>query len=227
MYIAAYMDLAHQYFNAGVLLMNPKKLLSDNFLDKISEIANKYAQHISLGDQDLLNKYADNAYLQLPWRFNMTTRFIEMGLAHSESNYRQQMNSEYNYCVIRHFESPRKPWNSEINCVNNLPIRNATEFWAIADMTPHIQWFEQQFYISKMKKVQDKMIDKIEYHNIGHLTNLRLFGVIPVLKIRRHKSKKNYLLFDFIPLMSCKTKHNGHKKLWRLFDILTVFTTKM
>ena len=223
---------AHQYFNAGVLLMNPKELYNDKFLDKISKIANKYGQYIVLGDQDLLNKCFDANYCELPWRFNLTTRFLEMELGHVDHAHREQMANEYKNAVIRHFESRRKPWNYERNDCNGAQIKNMADFWSVAQMTPYVAWFRTQFEFSKMNAVQGNIWhyvnDAKSVMAVPHKTTSRflLFDVIPFVRIRRRPKKTTYLLFGFLPIISKKLKNYGKKTVWRLFDLITVFSVK-
>lgn len=222
------MDRAHHYFNAGILLMNPKELHHDNFLGKISQIAKKYGKFITLGDQDLLNKYFNAQYLEMPWRFNMTTRFIEMELAHKDPQHRAQMKEEYKNCVIRHFESSKKPWNAERNECNRAIIKNMADFWNVAEMTPFLSWFERQFQLATLNRIQGNIWSYVNEAGCNKSTPAKflLLGILPVFRIRKRSNKKTYLLLGFLPLISCKTKNNGKKHVWRLFDLITVFTVK-
>ncbi len=225
------MSNAHHYFNAGVLLLNPKELHEENFLTGISEIANKFGKYIILGDQDLLNKYFNAQYLELPWRFNLTTRFIEMELAHRDPQHREQMQEEYKNCVIRHFESRKKPWNAVRNECNGAPIKNMAEFWTTAALTPYRDWFMSQFNTSMLLLTQGNIW---RYINENHQTSAvdatkrswRLFGFLPILSIRRKTNKIKYNLFGFIPLFSSANRKGGKKRVYKLFDLITIFSVK-
>lgn len=223
------MSTAHHYFNAGVLLLNPKELYEDNFLDKISHIANKYSKHIILGDQDLLNKYFNAQYKELPWRFNLTTRFIEMELAHRDPQHRLQMQKEYQNGVIRHFESKKKPWNSIRNECNRTQIKNMMEFWCIASMTPYYQWFEIKFNQTMRELTQGNIFTYIQNINCIVPTKkeyLNLFGFLPLFSINKKNNKVQYKLFTFFPLLSCQTKKEGRKKIYKLFNLIPLFSIK-
>ncbi len=221
------MNNAHQYFNAGVLLMNPMEMHNNGFLGQISEVANKYSKYIVLGDQDLLNRHYNHDYLELPWRFNLTTRFIEMELGHKDLAHQEQMKAEYSKGVIRHFESSKKPWNAERNECNGAKIKNMSDFWAVAAMTPYLTWFERQFQISKLERVQGNIW---QYINSGKAMRMphsyKLFGILPILRRRHHGNKTQYMLLGLIPVLGCKVKNNGKKHVWRLFDFITIMTTK-
>ena len=160
---------------------------NNGFLGQISEIANKYSKYIVLGDQDLLNRHYNHDYLELPWRFNLTTRFIEMELGHKDLAHQEQMKAEYSKGVIRHFESSKKPWNAERNECNGAKIKNMSDFWAVAAMTPYLTWFERQFQISKLERVQGNIW---QYINSGKAMRMphsyKLFGILPILRRRHH-----------------------------------------
>lgn len=224
------MDMAHHYFNAGILLMNPKELHNDDFLNKISDIANRYNAFIKLGDQDLLNKYFNAQYLELPWRFNLTTRFIEMELAHRDPEHRLQMQEEYKNCVVRHFESRKKPWNAVKNECNGAIIKNMADFWTIAAMTPYHGWFSAQFTaamagqtqgtvwnLMSALKTEDKSKEKKSF---------RLFGFLPLFSVKKKGEKAKYKLFDLIPLLSVKERKQGKKRVYKLFCLITILTIK-
>ncbi len=221
------MNPEHHYFNAGVLLMNPKKLYKDNFLSKISDIANKYSDIITLGDQDLLNKYCEMNYLELPWRFNLTTRFIEMELNNIDETHRTRMTKEHANCVIRHFESNTKPWNANKNVCNGGDIKNMSDFWTIAAMTPYLAWFERQFQIADGNRIKSAFNAKLNDKSAKMPADkILLFDILPILRIRHHGRKHYYMLMGILPIVSYKVKRNGTKRSWRLFDLIPILSLK-
>lgn len=221
------MSCTHHYFNAGVLLLNPKELYASHFLEKISKIANKYSKYIVLGDQDLLNKYSHLQYKELPWRFNLTTRFIELELAHNDPQHRLKMQEEYNNCVIRHFESHKKPWNAIRNECNHAKIKNMMEFWTVANMTPYYSWFLIQYNTSMLEITQGNIYSYINAHNaLPEKKIFKLFGFIPLLSKKVKPNKLKYKLFTFIPLLYCKFNNDGRKRSYKLFNLIPLLSIK-
>jgi lipopolysaccharide biosynthesis glycosyltransferase len=49
------MESDDRYFNAGVMLLNLKKIRDDNVFARIREVANRYSESITFYDQDILN----------------------------------------------------------------------------------------------------------------------------------------------------------------------------
>ena len=93
------MDDSSSYFNAGVLLINLKKWREQNITQKLFEIEKKYHGKLLCNDQDILNKFFENNYKELPVCFN-------------------SMLTAKN-AIIRHFYSRIKPWHVlESLCVN-------------------------------------------------------------------------------------------------------------
>lgn len=202
----------HKYFNSGVLLMNPKKLHQEKFLDRLAQIA---------------NKYADYNYLELPWRFNMMGLVLERTLYTDDPQLREQINTEYKNIVIRHFESGCKPWVTDRFWIKNIKIKNSAEFWAVAAMTPYLTWFERQYQLKSADYAQN-VIKSMLGTNISKskISSVRLFGFLPLMRIRHHNKKTQFMLFNIIPILSYKVKNAGKKKVWRLFDFITIFITK-
>ena len=54
-----------RYFNAGVLVLDYQKWLNDETEKKLLNILNEYYEKIKFWDQDILNKYFDDNYLEL------------------------------------------------------------------------------------------------------------------------------------------------------------------
>lgn len=132
------------------------------------------------------------------------------------------MKEEYANGVIRHFESAQKPWKTERNGFNNAQIKNTDEFWQYAQMTPYIYWFERKYNLlnvcSKYPTYENKKA-------LGS-RSFRLLGIIPILRIRRKRNKTSYLVFNFIPVITGKSKNNDKKQVWRLFDLITLLIIK-
>ena len=123
----------HQYFNAGVLLINLEKWRNQKIQEKISDIIKTSYDKLRLADQDILNKCFNDNYAILPLEFNIMTN----------------ENQKTENIIIRHFNSEQKPWHILPNALNK-EIKNAGEFWKYAKMTC--------FYETLIKKSNDKNI---------------------------------------------------------------------
>lgn len=93
---------SHEYFCAGVLLLNCKKWNKQNILDKFVPLYKKYEEFLDCRDQDLLNIVFQNNYKKIPTKFNVINQQI------SEHLSGKSVNKD---CVIRHYNGSRKPWS--------------------------------------------------------------------------------------------------------------------
>ena len=107
------LDLQHQYFNAGVLLINNRDFDSK----KLFDTEKSYRDKLKWADQDVLNIVFANNYKILDKKFNFMT------------GEKEQENT-----VLRHFNTDVKPWDFykslKTSYVSNLQI-----FWHYAKMT--------------------------------------------------------------------------------------------
>ncbi len=83
-------DKSHNYFNAGVLLLNNQKWIKENIFEKLLKIKEKYKTKLLCNDQDVLNKCFENNYFSLDYKYNSLT---------NDTN-----------TLIRHYYGPIKPW---------------------------------------------------------------------------------------------------------------------
>lgn len=101
-YLYENFKMACRAFNAGVLVLNLKRMRSESFTNRFLGIAERFG----MNDQDVLNLYAENDRLELPAEWNAIAR---------------QDCTEG--AKIIHFAGPVKPWS-------RLYIRRAYEFTA-------------------------------------------------------------------------------------------------
>lgn len=129
----------HIYFNSGVLLINNPKWNEQNISEKLFEIEEKYRGRLECNDQDLLNKYFENNYKQLPQKYN--SKKIE------------------NDTIIRHFYHHIKPWNIHPNATLGSQLLPDFEiFWKYAKITP--------FYDELLKNCKYDTNHKVHIHLI-------------------------------------------------------------
>lgn len=95
-----------RYFNAGVLLLNLRKIREDNLEEKFFEFINNHSDQISWVDQCVLNAvFAENVKF-LDRKFNFQHH---SSLEQTKKLYKEQKNN----IVILHYVAQKKPWNFE------------------------------------------------------------------------------------------------------------------
>jgi lipopolysaccharide biosynthesis glycosyltransferase len=184
----------HKYFNAGVLLINPKKMKSENFMGRAVKIADDYSRYISMGDQDILNKYFDGNYKPLDIKYNLTNNFIQHLENHRDVEKRAQIEVALEQIVVRHYEDRLKPWNSNKDVDCNY-IKNFNDFWFFAKLTPFYEGLSHNFIACQNNK---------NFWRKGKL-NIRLFSCITLLKIKcKPDGAQKIYLFGVIPILKIK-----------------------
>ncbi len=99
-----------QYINAGVLLMNLKKMREHN----LSEEFMKYIfTQLPSQDQDIINKICYGHIKFLPYCYNVMTKYQNWEIEQYEGIYTEEMIKEaWNDPVIIHYADAVKPWNN-------------------------------------------------------------------------------------------------------------------
>lgn len=135
-----------KYFNAGVLVLNIKKMNEDNIYEKSIAIANEFekirsqkAKWLNLHDQDVLNNVFGDKVAYLDYRYN----------------YFMQNNPDgVKDAVIVHFTGNNKPW-----CWNYRGnISALKEYFAIMDLTNNRGYFDKlsesfrRFYLTQIQR---------------------------------------------------------------------------
>lgn len=95
-----------KYFNAGVLLLNLKKIREDNLEEKFFEFINNHSDLISWVDQCVLNAVFNENVKFLDRKFN----FQHHGSLEPIKNLYNKQKKEV---IILHYVAQKKPWNFE------------------------------------------------------------------------------------------------------------------
>lgn len=134
-----------KYFNAGVLVLNIKKMNEDNICEKSIAIANEFegirgqkAGWVNLHDQDVLNNVFGNKVSYLDYRYNYFVQNKPDGIKDA---------------VIVHFTGSDKPWGWKYR--SNIPALK--EYFAIMDLTNSRGYFYKlselfrRFYLTQIQ----------------------------------------------------------------------------
>lgn len=128
------------YFNSGVLLLNTKKLIEKNILEKVVEVLNNEVVYL-YPDQDSLNLVCDNDIVYLPDEWNVEWHLIHH-IDQVVDKHKNIMMSIKDKIHIIHFTSAVKAWqHPELECANY--------FWKYARMTP----FYEEIIFKNMPKL--------------------------------------------------------------------------
>lgn len=132
-----------QYVNAGVLLMNLKKMREDNITQKFLKLlpCNMLSQ-----DQDIINSVCYGKIIYLPFCYNVMTKYANWSIGEYDNLFTyEELEDAWNQPKIIHFADRIKPWNS-MECIMG------DYWWNVCRNSPIWQFFykkmENLFYYS-------------------------------------------------------------------------------
>ena len=90
------LNLKSRYFNAGVMIINYQEWLNQNLSEKLFTRLQELGNRVKFWDQDVLNSYFDNNYLELDNNLNCYASDLED-------------NTSKKFCFL-HYVGSNKPW---------------------------------------------------------------------------------------------------------------------
>lgn len=113
-YLDRYVELKHQYRNAGVILFNTKKLLQIDYLDQLISYAQKNKSKLLRHDQTLINTVLHDQISSLSFLFNYQIIDTTIPLL-----------DEFNPKIL-HFVGELKPWNIACGFIGSFNAEYST-----------------------------------------------------------------------------------------------------
>ncbi len=189
------------YFNAGVLLLNLKKLRKIAPFQKIKEYVLKHKDILKYNDQDMLNLLGDGRKMNLPIKYNyMEPWWIDASIEYTGNNKIKYEKARLDASIV-HFVGP-KP--NGLGCKNTY----AKEWWQYAKKLP--------IYKRELKKI--KALDK---PRILQVKSIKFLFFLPLVKIAITQNKKIYNLLGVFPLLERKsTSHSLKFNLFKFVPLL-------
>lgn len=140
-------DMEHDYFGSGVMVINCKKWRENNITQKLKDIYDKYEDKMIHNDQDILNiMFSNNKYYKLDKNFNYIVQYP----------YTENPN------VIYHYDGPSKPWlylpNLDAKSINYIDI-----WWDYAKSTECYELIKEKCIYRNTIKIGD-IIAPIAYN---------------------------------------------------------------
>ena len=196
-----------QYVNAGMLIMNLKKIREDNMTEKFIELLKK--NYIDR-DQDVINVACYGKILTLPPKYNVLVQRIKENHPLLKNVYKEKDILEAKISPhIVHYCLAKKPWNS-------LGIYMEEYWWNIAKKTPYIHslFKRNSIYKNELKKWWlKKKNKKLNLDNpltfIEKIQWLKIYDSTPIKTLLTDK----YLARDWV------SEKIGEKYLIPLLDV--------
>lgn len=174
------------YFNAGLMLINCQYWREHNVLEQLINKTLEMKNKLRMPDQDVMNILFANSYKRLPNHNNVV---VDVSCTLPDFNtYIDSVSG----CLALHFTGGQglRPW-----LCRNVPYDGL--FWKNAQHT--------EFY----NELQFELLHN-EISNIGKINKqkimISLFGIIPLLSIKKRGYISNVLLFGIIPILKIKKR---------------------
>lgn len=101
------------YFNTGVLLFDLKELREEHFFPRVLEVPPETLSKIQCPEQDLMNLYFRDHYLQLDSRWNLYATLSRSRIRHRFPGKKKMLYAAVRSPGIVHFTT-LKPWNNAL-----------------------------------------------------------------------------------------------------------------
>ncbi|MBQ7673462.1 MAG: glycosyltransferase family 8 protein [Alphaproteobacteria bacterium] len=174
-------DKHHNYFQSGLLLIDCKKWREKDITSSCYAILEK-GINLRYGDQDLLNIVFVNNYRKLHQKYCVIPLQLDKMQKFSKDS-REALADPF----IIHYAGGNKPW------ITSGSLED--DFWKYASMT--------DFFLDIIKMRLNS--DFISKERDVIIKQCKLFGIIPLIKIKRKlmysEITDRYFLFNFIPIL--------------------------
>jgi lipopolysaccharide biosynthesis glycosyltransferase len=143
------MKESSEYFNSGVMLLNLKRWKQENLTRKIIKFIDEKRDIIKYHDQDGLNAIVDGAYVRLPTKYNLQTKFIIKHNKNSEEfKSLNDLSDAIKNPTIIHFTGENKPWHF----LSDHPYRKLYKYYQ--SMTPFRPIFPEAIVKGSIRKLK-------------------------------------------------------------------------
>lgn len=172
----------YKYFNAGVLLMNLKKMREKKYFEKIMDYLNQNQETILYSDQDVLNGVFYNNWLELDKKWNYHNYFVV------KKNSKKEL-IELDKPVIIHYTGPIKPWDKEATTILKY------------------KYFEyENIYLNNgVKKIKNPKKNRINIFKLRILNKINKNSLFIKLK---NRIKRNVFFMKIINKLSLNFTHS-------------------
>ena len=202
-------DLEHNYFCSGVLLIDCKKWRENNITQKLKDIYDEYKDRMVHNDQDLLNiLFSINKYSSLDTKFN----------------YIIQYSPTKNPNVIYHYDGPTKPWHFPPNMKTNV-IKYIDIWWDYAKRTPFYEELQKGYKYNTPEVVYELKLSILlwKYQNVKKkIAFIKKFFNKRSFK-QSNKEQKIHYLNLFANSLLCSYTNNKTSKFKRFYDYIRIF----
>jgi lipopolysaccharide biosynthesis glycosyltransferase len=170
-----------RYFNAGLLVMDLKRMRATGVIDRAREFLQRSRGRAINNDQDALNYAVDGKFLELDPRWNCIANYADPSFFETAQGRLQEVGTLWQTPWMLHYAG-LKPWN------NLAPQAQSTElFWAEALRTK-AAWLIIRLFLATIPGLRWIGVSQAlwELRNRGPRLNFVQVGWYWILNVTRH-----------------------------------------
>lgn len=190
------MDSSQVYISAGVYVIDCKKWREQRITENLLSLAKEKRDKLLIIIEDLFTLYFKNNFkiLDCSWGYIEcdveNAKYIPVDDITSE----QLLEKQKDISII-HFAGPNKVWLRRKSVITKKQLLHFYDFWYYAKMTPFFDGLSQSF-LYKDEARKTSVTEEV----------IRLFGAIPLLRIKYKEDRTKIYLFSIIPLFTKKNR---------------------
>lgn len=194
------------YINAGVLLMNLRKIREDGLTKRFVDLSK---QNYQSQDQDVINVACYGKILTLPLKYNVMTKYPAF-FDHNHKTYKKlediygadEINSAIKNPVIIHYADKLKPWDD--------PTIKMADIWWEKALHSDAGWMEKLKRLKSASVAVEPQPKNIEQPHKNFVSETHT-------KPKPTKYMLSYKFFKYIPLYTYKKR--GGNQVWKIFGL--------
>jgi len=153
------------YFNAGVMILDINKAYKNKFTQNVSNLLLELGKDAFYWDQDILNKYYDNNFLEIEGSLNYKINYFN-------KDYSKLLENNKDEISLVHYSGKFKPWN----------IRGISHSSSFIFQDLYKDLFKEHYFISNARKrtaLKDiiKIVITLNFKHIKYPLNFLLISI--------------------------------------------------
>jgi|TARA_Y100000389_G_C17470708_1_gene530435 lipopolysaccharide biosynthesis glycosyltransferase len=153
------------YFNAGVMILDINKAYENGFTQNVSNLLLELGKDAIFWDQDILNKYYDNNFLEIEGSLNYKINYFS-------KDYSKILNNSKDEISLVHYSGKFKPWN----------IRGISHSTSFIFQDLYKDLFKKHYFISNARRrtaLKDiiKIVITLKFKHIKYPLNFLLISI--------------------------------------------------
>lgn len=188
------MDSTQVYISAGVYIIDCKKWREQRITENLLTLAKEKKDRLLIIIEDLFILYFKNNFKMLDCSWG----YIECDVDNAryipvDDITRERLLESQKDISIIHFAGPNKVWLRTKSVITKKQLLHFYDFWYYAKMTPFFEGLSKSFLFKDEDK-KTRITEEV----------IRLFGIIPIFRIRHKEDGIKIYLFSVIPLITKK-----------------------